>query len=125
MPAMALVVDDSVSMRRMVAFTLSQAGFSVLEGENGQAALALLDGMAVELIITDVNMPVMDGFSFVREVRRRAEYAETPILMLTTDSEQERKAAGRSAGATGWIVKPFDPERLVEVVRRLVPGEGA
>ncbi len=124
MPAMALVVDDSVSMRRMVAFTLSQAGFSVLEGENGQAALALLDGRAVELIITDVNMPVMDGFSFVREVRRHPEYAETPILMLTTDSERERKAVGRSAGATGWIVKPFDPERLVEVVRRLVQGEG-
>ncbi len=125
MPAMALVVDDSVSMRRMVAFTLSQAGFSVLEGENGEAALALLEDVGVELIITDVNMPVMDGFSFVREVRRRPEYAQTPILMLTTDAEQERKAAGRSAGATGWIVKPFDPERLIEVVRRLVRGEGA
>ncbi len=122
---MALVVDDSVSMRRMVAFTLAQAGFSVLEAENGQAALALLDGTPIALMITDVNMPVMDGFSFVREARQRPEYAQTPILMLTTDSEQERKAAGRSAGATGWIVKPFDPERQVEVVRRLVPGEGA
>ncbi len=125
MATRALVVDDSVSMRRMVAFTLSQAGFAVVEGENGAAGLAELDRAPVELIITDVNMPVMDGFRFVREVRRRPGHEATPILMLTTDSEQERKAEGRAAGATGWIVKPFDPDRLVEVVRKVLPVEAA
>ncbi len=125
MSARSLVVDDSVSMRRMVAFTLTQAGFVVIEAENGEAALGLLEEVGVELIITDVNMPVMDGFHFVREVRRRRGYAHTPILMLTTDCEQERKAEGRLAGATGWIVKPFDPERLLEVVRQLLPREAA
>lgn len=122
---MALVVDDSVTMRRMVAYTLVQAGFKVVEGEDGEAGLAQLDRTSVALIITDLNMPVMDGVTFVRRVRQRPEHRGTPILMLTTDSEEERKAEGRQAGATGWIVKPFDPDRLVEVVRKVLPATAA
>ena len=117
----ALIVDDSTSMRQMVGFTLRESGFTVLEGENGKDALGKLDGPAVQLIITDLNMPVMDGIAFIKEVRARPAHRFTPILMLTTESQEASKQAGKAAGATGWLVKPFDPERLLQVVQKVLP----
>jgi two-component system chemotaxis response regulator CheY len=116
-----LIVDDSATMRHMVADTLHRAGFTVLEGVNGADALKKLDGQAVQLVITDFNMPVMGGIALVKHLRARPEFRFTPILVLTTESSDERKGEGRTAGATGWIVKPFDPARLLQVVNRLVP----
>ena len=117
----ALIVDDSVSIRQMVAFTLKEAGFDVLEGANGADALEKLAGRRVDLIITDVNMPVMDGITFVRQARSRTETKYTPILILTTESQAQSKQAGKAAGATGWIVKPFHPGRLLETVAKVLP----
>jgi two-component system chemotaxis response regulator CheY len=116
----ALVVDDSASMRQMVSFTLAQAGFTVIEGSHGQEALDRLKGQAVSVIVTDLNMPVMDGITFIRQVRARPEYKFTPILMLTTESQDAKKQQGKAAGATGWLVKPFNPDQLVQVVGKVV-----
>ena len=116
-----LVVDDPVTMRQMVAFTLKEAGFSVVEGENGQDALSKLGAQPIHAIITDLNMPVMDGISFIEQVRTKQEHRFTPILMLTTESQQEKKMKGKQAGATGWIVKPFDPAQLLQVVAKVLP----
>ncbi|BDI30599.1 MAG: response regulator [Capsulimonas sp.] len=121
----ALIVDDSTSMRQMVGFTLKGAGFTVLEGGNGQEALAKLasaPGGKVDLIITDLNMPVMDGLTFIKEARTKAGLRFTPILMLTTESGDGRKAEGKAAGATGWIVKPFHPEQLLKVIEKVLPA---
>ena len=115
-----LVVDDSTSMRQMVAYTMKEAGFEVIEGSNGQEGLSRVQGKAVNLVITDLNMPVMDGMTMIRQLRTKAEYKFTPILMLTTESQQEKKAEGKAAGATGWIVKPFNPEQLLQVVGKVV-----
>jgi two-component system chemotaxis response regulator CheY len=116
----ALIVDDSVSMRQMVAFTLKQAGFAVLEGGNGEEALKALEGKSVQLVITDLNMPVMDGITLIKQLRAKPACKFTPILMLTTESQDSKKQEGRSAGATGWIVKPFNPEQLLQVVAKVV-----
>jgi two-component system chemotaxis response regulator CheY len=116
----ALVVDDSVSMRQMVAQTLRSGGFTVLEGANGQEALKHLDGRQIDVIVTDLNMPVMDGITFIKETRQRTSYKFTPILMLTTESQEGRKQEGKKAGATGWLVKPFDPNSLLGVIARVV-----
>ena len=117
-----LIVDDSTSMRQMVSFTLKEAGFGVLEGGNGQEGLSQLSGKdRVELIITDLNMPVMDGFTFIRNVRGLPAYKFTPILMLTTESQMEKKQEGKAAGATGWIVKPFNPNQLLQVIAKVLP----
>jgi len=119
----ALIIDDSRSMRQMVGITLQGAGFEVLEGEDGQMGLdALLAAGRVDIIITDLNMPVMNGFEFIRKARNLASAKFTPILMLTTESSDERKAEGRAAGATGWIVKPFRPEQLLAVIQKVVPA---
>lgn len=115
-----LVVDDSTSMRQMVAFTMRSAGFDVVEGANGQDALTQTAGKNLNLVITDLNMPVMDGMSLIRALRGKAEFRFTPILMLTTESQPEKKAEGKAAGATGWIVKPFNPEQLLQVVAKVV-----
>jgi two-component system, chemotaxis family, chemotaxis protein CheY len=117
----ALVVDDSTSMRQMVAYTLTQAGFTVLEGGNGQEGLDKLAGQKVSLIITDLNMPVMDGLEFIRQVRAKPLYKFTPVLMLTTESTDSKKQAGKAAGATGWLVKPFNPQNLLQVIAKVVP----
>jgi two-component system chemotaxis response regulator CheY len=117
----ALVVDDSVSMRQMVGYTLKGAGFDVVEASNGQDALDRLKGQKVELIITDLNMPVLDGIGFIKQVRARPPYKFTPILMLTTEAQATRKAEGKSAGATGWLVKPFEPQSLLATIARVVP----
>jgi two-component system chemotaxis response regulator CheY len=117
----ALIVDDSTTMRHMVSFTLRQAGFTVLEGEHGRDALARLDGTKIDLIVTDINMPVMDGFAFIQEVRRRPDHRFTPILVLTTEAHEAKKSAGRAAGATGWLIKPFQPEQLLQVIAKVLP----
>jgi two-component system chemotaxis response regulator CheY len=116
-----LTVDDSKTMRDMVAFTLRGAGFEVLEADDGAKALDLLDGTTVDLVITDINMPNMDGVQLTRTLRQRPAFRSTPILILTTEDGDDRKAEGRAAGATGWIVKPFAPEKLLQVVRRVCP----
>jgi two-component system chemotaxis response regulator CheY len=121
----ALVVDDSLSIRQMLAFTLQQAGFTVLQGANGVEGLQQLqfplNKGRVDLIITDLNMPQMDGITFIRSLRAVDGCRFTPVLMLTTESQETKKQEGKAAGATGWIVKPFDPEKLLAVVKRLVP----
>jgi two-component system chemotaxis response regulator CheY len=121
MPKHVLVVDDSKTMRDMVSFTLKGAGFSVMEAEDGQKALTLLRSTSIDLAITDLNMPNMDGVTLIRNMRADPRHRSVPILMLTTESDPAKKADGRSAGATGWIVKPFAPDKLVEVARRVCP----
>ncbi len=116
-----LIVDDSVTMRQMVSFTLREAKFEVIEAENGQDALNKLKGPKVDLIVTDLNMPTMDGITFIRNVRTLASTKYVPILMLTTESQAEKKNEGKAAGATGWIVKPFDPPKLLAVISKVLP----
>lgn len=118
-----LSVDDSRTMREMVAQTLRKAGFEVILAEDGVDALQVLERNAnvVDVIITDLNMPNMDGLQLVRELRSRPAFKGKPILFLTTRGGDEDKARGRAAGATGWIVKPFDPQKLVQVVNKVCP----
>jgi two-component system chemotaxis response regulator CheY len=115
-----LIVDDSVMVRQMVSFTLKEAGFEVVAAENGQDALNKLGGNAVDLIVTDLNMPVMDGITFIANARALATAKYIPILMLTTESQPEMKQKGKAAGATGWIVKPFDPPKLLAVIAKVL-----
>lgn len=118
-----LTVDDSKTMRDMVAFTLKGAGFEVVEAEDGMKALQLLQGgTTVDCVITDINMPNMDGVTLTRELRARPANKSTPILILTTEGGEDKKAAGRAAGATGWIVKPFAPDKLLQVVNKVCPN---
>ena len=121
MTKLVLTVDDSKTIRDMVSFTLKNAGFDVIEAEDGKIALDVVKGKKPDLIITDLNMPNMDGLTLIRELRNIADYKSTPILMLTTEQTDDKKAEGRSAGATGWIVKPFDPEKLIQVVGKVCP----
>ena len=120
MSARILVVDDSASMRQMVAFALSSAGFSVDEAEDGQVALGRAQGQKFNAVVTDVNMPNMDGISLIRALRGLPDYKFTPMLMLTTESAADKKAEGKAAGATGWLVKPFDPDQLLATVRKVL-----
>jgi len=115
-----LAVDDSSSMRQMVAFTLKGAGYQVVEAADGQEALNKAKSQSFDLIITDVNMPIMDGITFIRHLRGEANYKFTPMLMLTTESSSDKKAAGKAAGATGWIVKPFNPDQLLSTVKKVL-----
>lgn len=117
---MALVVDDSTSMRQMVAFTLESAGYEIIEGKDGQDALGKVAGKSINLVITDLNMPVMDGITLIRELRSQPSFKFTPILMLTTESQDSKKQEGKAAGATGWLVKPFNPDQLLGVVAKVV-----
>jgi two-component system chemotaxis response regulator CheY len=114
-----LAVDDSASMRQMVRFTLESAGYRVVQAVDGVEALDYAKNSAVDLVLTDVNMPRMDGITLVRELRGLSTYKFTPMLVLTTESGQDTKQRGKQAGATGWIVKPFNPEKLVDAVRRV------
>ena len=117
-----LTVDDSKTIRDMLKFTLAGAGFQVQQAEDGVDGLrALKAAGAVDIIITDINMPNMDGFEFIENVRRDAAYKSTPILVLTTESGADKKTRARAAGATGWIVKPFDPQKLLDVIRKVSP----
>lgn len=115
-----LTVDDSASVRQMVSFTLRNAGYEVAEAVDGHDGTEKAQGRKFDLIITDLNMPKVDGIAMIAAVRKLPGYGFTPILMLTTESQPEKKDAGRKAGATGWIVKPFQPEQLVAVVQKLV-----
>jgi len=115
-----LAVDDSSSMRQMVAFTLKGAGYQVVEAADGQEALNKAKSQNFDLVITDVNMPIMDGITFIRHLRGEANYKFTPMLMLTTESSSDKKAAGKAAGATGWIVKPFNPDQLLSTVKKVL-----
>lgn len=121
MTKIALTVDDSKTMRDMLAFTLSQNGFQVLQAEDGEQAIKVLDNKKVDVIITDLNMPKMDGLALIKTLRENATYKFTPILMLTTESDDTKKAAGKAAGATGWLVKPFNPEKLMQVIQKVCP----
>jgi two-component system, chemotaxis family, chemotaxis protein CheY len=115
-----LAVDDSASMRQMVAFTLKGAGYNVIEAADGQEALEKARGARVDLVLTDQNMPKMDGITLVKSLRGLPSYAGTPILILTTESSDDMKARGKAAGATGWLVKPFDPGKLLDVIKRVI-----
>jgi two-component system chemotaxis response regulator CheY len=115
-----MTVDDSASMRQMVVFTLRQEGFEVVEAVDGRDGLAKLRSGHCDLIVTDLNMPNLDGIGLIREVRSDPKYRCLPIVMLTTESQDGRKQEGKAAGATGWIVKPFRPEQLLAVVKRVL-----
>ena len=115
-----LAVDDSTSMRQMVAFTLKGAGYQVEEAADGQQALDIARTRGFDLVLSDVNMPVMDGIELIRHLRALPAYKFTPILMLTTESGTAKKMEGKSAGATGWIVKPFNPDQLLKTVKRVL-----
>jgi two-component system chemotaxis response regulator CheY len=117
----ALTVDDSRTMREMVAFALKGGGFEVIEAEDGRQALERLDNQTVDVVVTDLNMPNMNGLELIRALRARPATQYTPILMLTTEADDAKKQEGRSAGATGWIVKPFLPEKLLAVVEKVCP----
>ena len=115
-----LIVDDSVSVRHVVAIALRGAGYDVIEGNDGADALSKLDGRKVHLIISDVNMPNMDGITFVKETRKLPDYRFTPIVMLTTESQEDKKREGQAAGAKAWVVKPFQPPQMLAVVSKLI-----
>jgi two-component system chemotaxis response regulator CheY len=116
-----LIVDDSPTIREMLSFTLHAAKFDVVEAENGAEALKKLDTLTPDLIVTDLNMPVMDGLTFIRKARALPVARYVPILMLTTESQAEKKAQAKAAGATGWIAKPFDPSNLLTVIGKVLP----
>jgi two-component system chemotaxis response regulator CheY len=118
--ASILAVDDSPSMRQMVAFTLKGTGYQVIEAVDGEEALNYAKSRNVNLVITDVNMPNMDGISLIKALRSLPGYKFTPLLMLTTESSSEKKQQGKAAGATGWIVKPFNPEQLLSTVKKVL-----
>ena len=120
MPKTILVVDDSPSIRQVVGIALRGAGYGVIEGTDGVDALAKLDGTKVHLIISDVNMPRMDGITFVREVKKLPAYRFTPIMMLTTESQPDKMAQARQAGAKAWVTKPFQPPQMLAAVSKLV-----
>lgn len=115
-----LAVDDSASIRQMVSFTLKSAGYDVVEAVDGMDGLEKAKSKSINLVLTDQNMPRMDGLTLIKNLRALPQYASTPILMLTTESSDAMKAQGREAGATGWLVKPFDPQKLIEVVRKVI-----
>jgi two-component system chemotaxis response regulator CheY len=117
-----LIVDDSASMRQVIAFTLEKAGFTVAQGVNGKDGLKRLEELEPELIISDLNMPEMDGLEFIRQLRARPASRLTPVLMLTTESDSTKKQQGKEAGATGWIIKPFEPQQLLQVIARVLPA---
>jgi len=118
--ASILAVDDSASMRKMVTFTLKNAGYDVEEAEDGVDALNKAQTRVFDCIVTDVNMPNKDGITLIRDLRALPEYKYIPMLMLTTESGMEKKMEGKAAGATGWIVKPFDPEQLIKTLKKVL-----
>lgn len=115
-----LAVDDSGSLRQMVVFSLKAAGYQIVEAADGKEGLEHAKKQVFDLVLTDQNMPVMDGLTLIRALRGLEGYQKVPILMLTTEAGEEMKAKGRAAGANGWMVKPFDPRRLLEVVKKVI-----
>lgn len=115
-----LAVDDSVSIRKSISFILGQENFEVVEAENGADGLSKANADKFGLIITDINMPIMDGIQFIKELRNTAEHRFTPIIVLTTENQESKMQEGKAAGATGWIVKPFSSEKLIAVVKKII-----
>lgn len=115
-----LAIDDSASIRQMVGFTLKSSGYEVVEAVDGMDGLEKAKGKPFSLVLTDQNMPRMDGLTLIKSLRALPQYKTIPILMLTTESSDTMKQQGRAAGATGWLVKPFDPQKLVEVVKKVI-----
>jgi two-component system, chemotaxis family, chemotaxis protein CheY len=113
-----MVVDDSSSLRQVVRMSLEGAGYQVLEAADGQAALALLDGRQIHMVVCDVNMPKLDGISFVKQAKQLPAYRFLPVLMLTTESSEEKKQAGKAAGAKAWMLKPFSPSSMLAAVAK-------
>ena len=120
MPSTIMSVDDSASMRQMIAFTLRKEGYEVMDAVDGEDAIKKLEGKKVNLVITDLNMPNLDGIGLIKKLKAKPEFKFVPIIMLTTESQDLKKAEGKAAGAAGWIVKPFKPEQLVAVVKKIV-----
>lgn len=119
MALQVMAVDDSKTMRDMISHTLKSNGYDVLLAEDGKQALEMLGTKKADVVITDLNMPNMNGLDLIKSLRTQPAYRTTPILMLTTESDETKKAAGKQAGATGWIVKPFNPEKLIAVIQRV------
>ncbi|HXR89681.1 MAG TPA: response regulator [Steroidobacteraceae bacterium] len=117
-----LVVDDSSSVRTVARMALRERGYDVVEASNGQEGLKALDADRIHLVISDVNMPTMDGISFLKEIKRHPNYKFTPVIMLTTEAGEDKKQEGRAAGAKAWITKPFQPQLLVDAVAKLMPA---
>ncbi|MFA7097292.1 MAG: response regulator [Gammaproteobacteria bacterium] len=115
-----LIVDDSASLRQVVAIALKGAGYDVIEAGDGQEALGKLNGQKIHLIISDVNMPNMDGITFLKQVKQHPSYKFTPVIMLTTESQEAKKQEGQAAGAKAWVVKPFKPETMLAAVAKLI-----
>ena len=120
MAKMFLIVDDSASMRQLVSFAIKDAGYDVLVAENGRDALGKIGGTKVDMVVTDLNMPEMDGLELIKQLRAMPDYKFVPIVMLTTESQEAKKQEGKQAGASGWIVKPFSPEQLLDVMKKFV-----
>ncbi len=120
MPKTILAVDDSASMRQMIRLTLRNAGYDVIEAGDGQEGLSQARRVAIHMILTDLNMPVMDGMTFIRELRKSPSHTGIPIVFVTTESDAEKKSQAKAAGATAWITKPFQPEQLVAVARKVL-----
>lgn len=115
-----LIVDDSESIREVVSFTLENEGYNVLVGVDGKDALKFFDGNEIDLIITDLHMPVMDGIELIKEIRKMDKYSRVPILFLTTESQAAKKIEAKEAGATGWIIKPFVPAKLIAAINKVI-----
>jgi two-component system chemotaxis response regulator CheY len=115
-----MVVDDSASLRQVVSIALKGAGYDILEASDGKDALSKLTGQKVHLIVSDVNMPNMDGISMVREIKQMPAYKFTPVIMLTTESQESKKTEGKAAGVKAWMVKPFKPDQMLAAVAKLV-----
>jgi two-component system chemotaxis response regulator CheY len=120
MSKVIMTADDSASVRQMVSFTLKQNGYTVVEAVDGKDALQKIQAQKVDMLITDLNMPNLDGIGLIRGVRALPSYKFIPIVMLTTESQDSKKQEGKSAGATGWIVKPFQPDQLIAVVKKVL-----
>jgi two-component system, chemotaxis family, chemotaxis protein CheY len=115
-----MIVDDALSIREIMIFTLENAGFTVIPASDGNDALTKLDGREINLLITDLHMPVLDGIELIKKVREMSEYQQLPILFLTTESQQIKKQEAKEAGASGWIIKPFVPVKLLEAVNKVI-----
>lgn len=115
-----LIVDDAASIRQVVGITLKSAGYHVVEAVDGEDGLSKLNGDKIHLIISDVNMPNMDGITFVKELKQLPAYKFTPVIMLTTESQETRKQEGQAAGAKAWVVKPFQPQQMLAAVSKLI-----
>lgn len=120
MSKIIVVVDDSESIRELVGLTLENAGYKIMKGVDGRDSLQFFDGRDIHLLITDLNMPHMNGIELIREIRLKEGYSTLPILVLTTESQVAKKEEAKAAGATGWIVKPFVPEKLIAVVQKVI-----